>query len=191
MHPLFEMDNYLIQEKFWKFFGGKFWFKDMEGNIVAYCKQKAFKLKEDITLYSDETCTTALLNIKARNVLDFSATYDIFDVQTGQILGSAQRKGWKSLLKDTWKLLDTNGNQYGELIEDSNALVRRFVPLGSWIPARFHLEIPGTSEITLNQLFNPFIRRTVVTIPQGHQIDRRVLVGIALLNAAIEGRQSQ
>ena len=51
MHPLFEMDQYLIQEKFWKFFGGKFWFKDMEGNIVAYCKQKAFKLKEDIVLY--------------------------------------------------------------------------------------------------------------------------------------------
>ena len=94
------------------------------------------------------------------------------------------------LLKDSWKLLDVNGNQYGEMIEDSNALVRRFVPLGQWIPARYHMEIPGTSEITLNQLFNPFIRRTVVTIPQGHQIDRRVLAGIALLNAAIEGRQS-
>ena len=90
----------------------------------------------------------------------------------------------------TWKLLDVNGNQYGEMIEDSNALVRRFVPFGKWIPARYHMEIPGTAEITLNQLFNPFIRRTVVTIPQGHQIDRRVLAGIALLNASIEGRQS-
>ena len=190
MQPLFEMDQYLIQEKFWKLFGGKFWFKDMDGNIVAYCKQKAFKLKEDITLFSDESCTTALLNIKARNVLDFSATYDIIDVESGQILGSAQRKGWKSIVKDTWKLLDVNGNQYGEMIEDSNALLRRFLPGGQWIPARYHMEIPGTPEITLNQLFNPFIRRTVVTIPQGHQIDRRVLVGIALLNAAIEGRQS-
>ena len=190
MHPLFEMDQYLIQEKFWKFFGGKFWFKDMEGNIVAYCKQKAFKLKEDIILYSDESCTTALLNIKARNIIDFSATYDIIDVASGEILGSAQRKGLKSILKDTWKLLDVNGNQYGEMIEDSNALVRRFVPFGKWIPARYHMEIPGTPEITLNQLFNPFIRRTVVTIPQGHQIDRRVLAGIALLNASIEGRQS-
>ena len=112
------------------------------------------------------------------------------DVASGQVLGSAQRKGWKSIVKDTWKLLDVNGNQYGEMIEDSNALVRRFVPFGKWIPARYHMEIPGTPEITLNQLFNPFIRRTVVTIPQGHQIDRRVLVGIALLNAAIEGRQS-
>ena len=121
MHPLFSMDQYLIQEKFWKFFGGKFWFKDMEGNIVAYCKQKAFRLKEDIVLFSDESCTTALLNIKARNVIDFAATYDIIDVESGQILGSAKRKGWKSLVKDTWKLLDASGNQYGEMIEDSNA----------------------------------------------------------------------
>ena len=128
--------------------------------------------------------------IKARNIIDFSATYDIIDVTSGEILGSAQRKGLKSILKDTWKLLDVNGNQYGEMIEDSNALVRRFVPFGKWIPARYHMEIPGTPEITLNQLFNPFIRRTVVTIPQGHQIDRRVLAGIALLNASIEGRQS-
>lgn len=190
MHPLFEMNQYLIQEKFLKIFGGRFWFKDMGGNVVAYCKQKAFRLKEDITLYTDETCTTPLLHIKARNVIDFSATYDIIDAETGQILGAAQRKGWKSLVKDTWKLLDTNGNQYGQLIEDSNALIRRFVPGGKFVPARFHIEIPNTAEITLNQLFNPFIRRTVVSIPQDHSIDRRVLAGIALLNAAIEGRQS-
>lgn len=190
MHPLFSMDQYIIQEKFLKIFGGRFWFKNMNGEVVAYCKQKAFRLKEDITLYTDDTCTTPLLQIKARNVIDFSATYDFIDPGTGQIIGAAQRKGWKSLIKDTWKLLDTNGNQYGQLIEDSNALIRRLVPGAAIIPAKFHIEIPNTAEITLNQLFNPFIRRTVVTIPQGHQIDRRVLAGIALLNAAIEGRQS-
>ncbi len=51
MHPLFEMDNYIVQTKLLKIFGGTFWFKDLEGNIVAYSKQKAFKLREDIVLY--------------------------------------------------------------------------------------------------------------------------------------------
>ena len=49
-------------------FGGAFWFKDMNDQVVAYSKQKRFKLKEDIVLYSDETCTQPLLSIKARSV---------------------------------------------------------------------------------------------------------------------------
>ena len=48
MSPLFEMDQYLIQTKFLRIFGGAFWFKDLEGNVVAYSKQKRFKIKEDI-----------------------------------------------------------------------------------------------------------------------------------------------
>ena len=35
MHPLFEMDNYIVQTKLLKIFGGTFWFKDLEDNIVA------------------------------------------------------------------------------------------------------------------------------------------------------------
>ena len=68
MHPLFEMDNYIIQTKFLKIFGGAFWFKDLEGNVIAYSKQKAFKLKEDIVLYGDQACTQPLLQIKARQM---------------------------------------------------------------------------------------------------------------------------
>ncbi|GIQ99908.1 MAG: hypothetical protein CM15mP8_1060 [Methanobacteriota archaeon] len=80
MHPLFEMDNYLIQTKFLKIFGGTYWFKDFNGQTIAYSKQKAFKLKEDIILYSDESCTHALLQIKARQMLDLAATYDVIDL---------------------------------------------------------------------------------------------------------------
>ena len=74
MHPLFEMDNYIIQTKFLKIFGGTFWFKDLNDNIIAYSKQKAFKFKEDIVLYGDVACTQPLLQIKARNVMDLAAT---------------------------------------------------------------------------------------------------------------------
>ena len=109
MHPLFEMDNYIVQTKLLKIFGGTFWFKDLEGNIVAYSKQKAFKLKEDIVLYADTACTQPLLQIKARQVLDLSATYDVFDLTTSEHIGSVQRKFLKSIVKDSWKLLDVNG----------------------------------------------------------------------------------
>ena len=48
MSALFTMDRYYIQTKFLRIFGGAFWFKDANDQVIAYSKQKRFKLKEDI-----------------------------------------------------------------------------------------------------------------------------------------------
>ena len=72
-------------------------------------------------------------------MMDLAATYDVIDLTTNQHIGSVKRKFLKSIVKDSWKLLDVEGNQYGELIEDI-AILRRFIP---FIPAKFHFEIPG------------------------------------------------
>ena len=186
MSELFTQDNYYIQTKFLRILGGAFWFKTPEGRVIAYSKQKRFKLKEDIVLYSNESCTEALLQIKARSIIDFGATYDITDAKTGENLGSARRKGLKSLLKDTWEILDPQGNKYADLLEDSNALLRRFINI---IPARYHLSCAGQNDIIINQRFNPVIKKTDVGIPPEHPLDRRIIAGVALLNSAIEGRQ--
>lgn len=186
MAQLFEMDRYLIRTKFWRIFGGAFFFEDVQGNVVAYSKQKRFKLREDIMLYSDESCTEALVRIKARSIMDLATTYDIVDAQTGIHLGSAKRNFMKSLLKDSWTINDAAGNPYAQLIEDSIAIVRRFIPL---IPAKYHFEIAGYPDILMQQQFNPFIKRTDIMIPPDHPLDRRVVAAVALLCSAIEGRQ--
>jgi hypothetical protein len=186
MSELFTMDRYYIQTKFLKIFGGTFWFKNSNDQVIAYSKQKRFKLKEDIVLYADETCAQPLLSIKARSVIDFGATYDIVDMTTGENLGAARRKGLKSIFKDTWKILDANGNEYAELVEDSIAILRRFVKL---IPAKYHFSIQGQHDIMMHQRFNPIIKKTDILIPEGHPLDRRVIAAIALLNSVIEGRQ--
>ena len=97
MHPLFEMDNYIIQTKFLRIFGGAYWFKDLEGNVIAYSKQKRFKLKEDIVLYADLECTQPLLQVKARQMMDLAATYDVIDLTTNQHIGSVKSKFLKSI----------------------------------------------------------------------------------------------
>ncbi len=186
MSELFTMDSYHIQTKFLRIFGGAFWFKDANDQVIAYSKQKRFKLKEDIVLYTDETCAQPLLSIKARSIIDFGATYDIVDAITGENLGAAQRKGFKSIIKDTWKILDANGNEYAELVEDSIAILRRFVP---FIPAKYHFNVPGQHDIMMYQRFNPIIKKTDILIPDGHPLDRRVIAAVALLNSVIEGRQ--
>ncbi len=186
MSPLFQMDQYIIRTKFWRIFGGVFYFEDLQGNCVAYSKQKRFKLREDIVLYTDESCTQPLVQIKARSMLDLATTYDIFDPQTGTNLGSAKRQALKSILKDSWVVNDPAGNPYASFVEDSIAILRRFVP---FIPAKYHFEVAGHPEILMQQQFNPFVKRTLVTIPQGHPLDRRVIAAVALLSSAIEGRQ--
>ena len=187
MSELFTMDRYYIQTKFLRIFGGAFWFRDANDQVIAYSKQKRFKLKEDIVLYTDETCTQPLLAIKARNVIDFGATYDIVDATTGENLGAARRKGLKSIFKDTWKILDANGNEYAELVEDSVAILRRFVP---FIPAKYHFSVQGQHDIMMYQRFNPIIKKTDILIPEGHPLDRRVIAAVSLLNSVIEGRQN-
>jgi hypothetical protein len=47
------------------------------GNPAAYSHQKAFKLREDITLYTDESKSDPMLKINTNSVLDFSGTYDV------------------------------------------------------------------------------------------------------------------
>ncbi|MDC3290309.1 hypothetical protein OAU85_00575 [Candidatus Poseidoniaceae archaeon] len=186
MSQLFEMDNYVIRTKLLRIFGGAFYFEDLEGNVVAYSKQKRFKLKEDIVLYTDESCTVPLVQIKARSVFDIATTYDIISPQDGTNLGSAKRQALMSILKDSWVINDPAGNPYATFVEDSIAILRRFIP---FIPAKYHFEVVGQPEILMQQRFNPLIKRTQVSIPPGHPLDRRVIAAVALLSSAIEGRQ--
>jgi hypothetical protein len=186
---LFELDTYLIRRKVLKIFGGSFHTYDGE-QVVAFTKQKAFKLKEDIRIYSDESMQTELLSIQARQVIDFAAAYDIVDVEKGVKVGAARRKGFSSIVRDSWLLLDTQDQPIAQLQEDSTilALMRRL--LSNLIPQRFNLRAQGeTKPVVFRQHFNPFVYRLQVSIPRESGLDRRLIFGIAALIAAIEGRQ--
>ena len=44
-----------------------------QGQLTLFSQQKMFKLKEDIRVFADEAKSRELMNIKARQVIDFSA----------------------------------------------------------------------------------------------------------------------
>src|SRR4030095_15649211 len=109
-HPFaarFGHQTYLVRKKFWKLFGGSFFVYDANGALVLYSKMKAFKLKEDIRVCTDESLETEALSIQARSVLDFSGSYDVYDSATGERVGALRRKGLKSsFYKDEWVILN-------------------------------------------------------------------------------------
>ena len=82
---------HLIRRKIYTVAGAKFHIFDPEGRLVFYTKQKAFKLKEDIRLFSGEDMTEELLVLQARQVIDFGATYDVLDPTTQEVVGSLRR----------------------------------------------------------------------------------------------------
>src|SRR4030095_6073759 len=126
----FQQNEYLVRRKILALVGAKFYIHDQQGNVIGFSKQKAFKLKEDIRIFTDEQMTHELISIKARKVLDISSAYDVVDSATQQPLGVRQRKGIKSaFLRDEWTVMDANESPIGLIKEDSTllALIRRHV----------------------------------------------------------------
>lgn len=188
-------ESYTIRRKVLKIFGAAFHIYNPEGVVVGYCKQKAFKLREDIRIYTDETCSREFIVIKARSIIDFSTTYDV-TLGDGASLGSLRRKGLAStFLRDHWLVFNPAGTQIAELREQGSflAFARRFVELISVLsPQKFTLSrADGTEVAHYRQHFNPFVYRlSIAVLRDDPEIDDLVILAAGCLIAAIEGRQS-
>ncbi len=186
----FEQNQFLARKKVFKFLGDAFHIYEPNGNLAFYVKQKAFKLREAITVYADEGQNQPLMTIQARSVLDFSGTYDVTTTD-GQKLGALRRKGLASILRDKWEFLDAEDQVTGTAEEDSMALalVRRL--LNNLVPQSFTVTIGGHVVGTFNQHFNPFVAKYDVdfSMDTGGTLDRRLGIAAVVLLLAIEGRQ--
>jgi hypothetical protein len=184
--------EFTIRRKVFKIFGGAFHIYNADGSLFGYSRQKAFKLKEDIRVYTDESMQTERLRIAARQIIDFSAAYDVYASDTNQKLGAFKRKGWASLIKDSWVVMDANDQPIGQIEEDGMALalLRRVVNLGTFLPQSFHLS--DSNQQTLAKFrthFNPFIHRLTVTMLPGCSLSPQLVLSAGILLVAIEGRQ--
>jgi hypothetical protein len=192
---LYAQTQYTVRRKVFKLFGGAFHIYDSVNRVVGYSKMKAFKLKEDIRLYTGEDMQQELIVIQARQVVDWGASYDVFDPAEGVKVGALRRKGWKSMFKDEWVILDAGDREVGFIREESTfkALVRRFVEAASFfMPQKYLVTINESPVATFKQNFNPFVFRLKVDLSMDTQglLDRRMALAAALLMAAIEGRQN-
>ncbi len=191
--PRFSQDHYVIRQKVFKIFGEAFHVYDAEGNVVLYSKLKAFKLKEDIRLYTGEDMGTEVLTIQARSIIDFGASYDVYDPIAKQRVGSLRRRGFKSMIRDEWTVLDAAEREIAVVREDSQilALVRRFIEAATlFMPQKYHMEMGGQHVVMYHQNFNPFVKKLAVDVtdPQCN-LDRRLALATGILLAAVEGRE--
>ncbi len=192
MYSAFTHNTYLLKRQALAM-TGKFRFYDPSGQLVMFSEQKMFKLREDIRVYSDETKSQEVLSIKARQIVDFSAAYDVVDATTNEHIGTLRRKGLRSMFRDEWEVLNPQGQIIGLLFEDSVALamLRRLL-LGSFLPQNYDISMGESRVADLKQRFNLFRYELDLdfTMDTGNLLDRRLGIAAGILLAAVEGRQS-
>ncbi len=132
--------------------------KDANNQTVAYVRQKLFKLKEKVVVFSDETKTKEIFHIQANKWLDFNTAYN-FTSAEGTELGKVARKGWKSLWKAKYELYDEADKQ-DLVIQEENPWTKVFDSLLS--------EVPILGMLT-GYLFNP---KYTVKRPDGTLVAR-------------------
>ncbi|MFN8387613.1 MAG: hypothetical protein U0X92_14510 [Anaerolineales bacterium] len=191
MNPIFQHPTYLLKRQAIAL-TGRFRFYDPMDNLVMFSEQKMFRWKEDIRVYADESKTREVLSIKARQIMDFSAAYDVVDTEMNQKVGALRRKGWRSMFRDEWEVLDENDNVKGLLFEDSMglALLRRLV-LGSWLPQNYDITFGTTRVADLKQNFHLFRYELNLdfSMDVSRMLDRRLGIAAGILLAAVEGKQ--
>lgn len=105
---------------------------DQAERPVAFVKQKAFKLKEDISVFKTEAQTELQYKIKADRWLDYNASYSFSD-STGKECGRLVRKGARSLWKAEYELYDETGKP-DLVIKEANGWIKVLDSLLGEIP---------------------------------------------------------
>lgn len=191
-----EGESYTIRRKVLKLFGAAFHIYGKNGELAGFCDQKAFKLREDIRIYTDESKSKELLRIATKSIIDFGATYEVY-LENDVKLGSLRRKGLTStFLRDEWLIFGPDDKQIGILQEESGllAFLRRTHELFAMLsPQKFVLkDMAGQPFGRLRQHFHMFVYRLGVAVEpdaEARGMDDLFVLAAGCLIAAVEGQQ--
>ncbi len=93
---------------------------DATGRTVLYTKQKMFKFREHVEIWTDKSQGTRLAEIKANKMIDWSARYFSTDA-SGSPIGSVGRRGWRSIWKAHYQTFNPGDETPDFSIQEENA----------------------------------------------------------------------
>lgn len=177
--PPFSHPYYTVKRPFWSFLGRRFHVYAPDGSLVAFVKHPLLKLKGEFTIFADESETRPLLVVRNRSIVALNMAHDVFDAATQQKLGTIRSRGLKSIVRDTWDLLDGGDQPAGLMQEDGMALVRRFFPL---LPSHHHIELGGQTVARIDQVFRFFVKEFTLDVSPGQgRFDARFAIACTML----------
>lgn len=175
----FSHTRYVIKRPWFSFLGRKLYVYAPDGSLALFVRHKLFTLKDEWLVCADESEQRPLLRLKARQAIAIDVVTDVVDLASDRHLGAVRNKGFKSIVRDTWELLDNQDAPVGTFVEDSNALLRRFLPI---LTGHWHAELGGAKVAQLDQVFRFFSKEFVLDLTgAAGKADPRFLLGCALL----------
>lgn len=187
---IFQQDHFMARQRIFTLVP-QFHFYDLSGNTLAFLRKKVFTWKDEIRIFTDQTQSMELLYIKARKIIDWGTAFDVTDSINRQKVGVLKRRGWKSLVRGEWTIMDANDVEIGRIQEDSLflATVRRY--LTTIIPQSYTFEVHGLQAGTARRNWNFFGPKLDVdfSADPGRMLDRRLVAAAVVLLMAVEGRQ--
>ena len=157
-----------------------------DGEIVAFAEQKRMALKEQVTLYTDESRQETLAGFKARKVLDLAGEYDVVD-QAGVPVGTFRKDFGRSLLRSTWRLQQPGlPTLTGQERNVAVALLRRFSDSLSWLPYHFDFSIGASIAFSVVRRWG--LRDRYAIEIRDPRLDRRLVIAMAVALDALQAR---
>lgn len=180
---------YIIKRPFFSFFDRTFRAFNAAQELVMFVRHPLMRLREQFQVFADEAMQQPLAQIQARQMIAINFNYDVSDPQTGGWLGTLRSRGLKSIIRDTWDLLDQQEQPIGLMTEDGMSILRRIMPI---LPGHWHVELGGRHVANIDQTFRFFTKEYRLTIhAEGVNIDPRYLMACALLALMRENRREE
>ena len=105
---------------------------DANGNTIGYIRQKMLRLLEEVQVFNNQSKSELNYTIRANRWLDFTATYT-FTNNKGQEFGFIVRKGWSSIWKAHYEILNPQ-KQTDFIVREANPWTKVFDSMLGEIP---------------------------------------------------------
>jgi len=182
---LLNQSRYRIKRRFWSFMERIFRVWTLDGQLIMMVKHPVLKLREEFTVWADEGMTQPLLLVKSRQVVAINFSFDVTDATSGALLGTVQKRGLKSLVRDKFLILDPAGAEIGYMEEQGASILRRIFP---WLTSKHSIFIGGQEAARVRQKFRFFTKEFEVDMTPG-AVDPRFVLTCALLALMAEARR--
>jgi hypothetical protein len=90
-------------------FSPQIYVTDATGKTVCYVKQKLFRFREKVDIFTDDSRSQLLCTIEADRIIDWSARYTFRDA-AGQEIGAMGRRGMRSLWSAHYDIFGPGGS---------------------------------------------------------------------------------
>ena len=177
--------RYIIKRNFWSIFERIFRILTPDGQVIMFVKHPVLRLREEFQVFADEAQTRPLLRVKSKQVIAINFSYLITDANTGELLGSVEKRGLRSIVRDKFLVYDAERREVGYCEEQGASLLRRFIPL---LTSHHAIFAEGQQVADIRQVFRFFTKEFEVEMTPG-VADPRFVLACALLALIAEARR--